>query len=101
MADNPSAFGLFYTLKYFLDFTNFIRFDIANFSQAINKPFATLASSKVNTTLCSVCAQISENENFAEYRTNSWDLNKKVHEQSTTLAVPQQVMGQRAIAHPI
>ena len=42
MAEDPSAFEPFYSLKYFLDTTNFIQFVIANFWQAVNKPFATL-----------------------------------------------------------
>ena len=46
LAEDPSAFELFYVLNYFLDFTNFIQFVIADLSQAFNKPFASLTMSK-------------------------------------------------------
>jgi hypothetical protein len=41
LAEDSWAFVLLHTLKYFHDFTDFNQFVIANFSQAINKPFAT------------------------------------------------------------
>jgi hypothetical protein len=47
LAEDSLDFVLLYTLRYFHDFTNFNRFVIANFSQAINKPFATLQAATV------------------------------------------------------
>jgi hypothetical protein len=41
LAEDSLAFVPLYTLKYFHDFTDFNQIFIANFPQAINKPFAT------------------------------------------------------------